>query len=291
MYFTYLSCIDTKAGRFDKASIPQQALMELLIEKFNSRSQLFTEQDAIPDFCTWVGITCSEEGELTKISWSIWQQISGGTLCLQWLPLTVQTVCIENSQLCGKIETHKLPESLEHLSLLGNCINGSFDCGGLPRKLQTLNLFSNRLSGEVDFKSLPPSLLHFTVKGNDFHGTFDLDVMPRSMTIVNIAKNQFCGEISLRGLPEGIRDLFLEMNSFCGTLDLTKFPQSLRRANLALNSFQGTVSLQHLPGNLSFLSLVGNRLCGTVQVRRVNGRMIDLSQNEVTVIWDTEGNA
>ena len=66
----FLHAVDPSIGRVDRASLPQQALMEMLIEGITNKEKICGHVDEPRDIEVWKGVSI-EDGEVVEIDWSL----------------------------------------------------------------------------------------------------------------------------------------------------------------------------------------------------------------------------
>ena len=102
MKFLLGYCIDPHLGRFDYASLPQQALMELLIDGIENKERIIGRNEGPPDIEEWKGLSMNEKVEVIEIDW--YTQSLKGSLSFQLLPSTVQRAYLNSNNLSGTID-------------------------------------------------------------------------------------------------------------------------------------------------------------------------------------------
>ena len=84
----FLNTADPSLGRVDRASLPQQALMEMVIEGIANKEKICGDADEPKDIEEWKGVTI-EDGEVVEIAWR--QFRLRGALHFEWLPDPLMT--------------------------------------------------------------------------------------------------------------------------------------------------------------------------------------------------------
>mmetsp|Transcript_22253 Transcript_22253/g.34560 ORF Transcript_22253/g.34560 Transcript_22253/m.34560 type:complete len:228 (-) Transcript_22253:2-685(-) len=200
----YLSVFCTKPslGKVDKASLPQQTLMELLIAQFENMDIIGITKENPKDISEWHGITLNDSGEVTEINWT-WGDF-GGSIDLQWMPSTLRTADISSDvfsdfRLEGTIDLIRLPPVLKSLKLSENRFTGEISLICLPEPMTTLELTFNRLSGPLDLTKLPKHMKRLHLDSNCFTGVTDFSQLPESLTDLRLSGNyELSGEIHER---------------------------------------------------------------------------------------------
>mmetsp|Transcript_23837 Transcript_23837/g.37144 ORF Transcript_23837/g.37144 Transcript_23837/m.37144 type:complete len:205 (-) Transcript_23837:44-658(-) len=160
-FIVFIDSIDPSLGRIDKHSLSQHTLMELLIEKINTKERIRREDS--PEVNTWWGVDFADCA-VKKIDFS--DADISGSIQLEWLPLTVKIAYFSDNYLTGTVCLTKLPDSLSKLSLACNSLTGTIDVTKLPDGLNTLIISHNQFEGETDFSLLPGSLECFWMEEN-----------------------------------------------------------------------------------------------------------------------------
>ncbi|KNH04860.1 hypothetical protein XU18_3985 [Perkinsela sp. CCAP 1560/4] len=65
----FLDTVDPSLGRVDLESLPQQALMEMVIEGIANKEKICGDVDEPKDIEEWKGVTV-EDGQVVEINWS-----------------------------------------------------------------------------------------------------------------------------------------------------------------------------------------------------------------------------
>ena len=225
-----LTAADIPIGRFDKRAIPQQSLMEMLVQDFYDVAiTKDTAGDPISirewyilafDECwniTGIDINIQElfietETERRSITKSPFSQ--GGSIDFAYLPLTLKILKIIEMEFEGSIDTQRLPEGLEVFSIPSNCIQGTFDVSGLPRDLRHVDISNNTLSGSLAMEFLPEKMEHFMAQLNAFDGEVRLDSLPLLLSHLDLANNALSGRLELRNVPRALIMIKLFHNAF-----------------------------------------------------------------------------
>ena len=82
----FLESVDPWFGRVDRASLPQQALMEMVIDGIANKQKICGDANEPKDSEEWIGVTVEDE-EVVSIRWR--QFKLEGSLHLEWLPSSV----------------------------------------------------------------------------------------------------------------------------------------------------------------------------------------------------------
>ncbi|KNH07837.1 hypothetical protein XU18_1544 [Perkinsela sp. CCAP 1560/4] len=68
----FLNTADASLGRVDRASLPQQALMEMLIEGITNKYEICGDADEPKGIEEWEGVTI-EDGQVVEIAWHLFR--------------------------------------------------------------------------------------------------------------------------------------------------------------------------------------------------------------------------
>ena len=242
--FVFLQAVDPSLGRFDRNALTDQMLMELLIEPFDgpSKQRFLDSAGHIADACVWLGVFCSDAGDVESVFIS---EKVAPSINLQFLPSKLLCFSIRGHALDGSLDVHDLPATLMDYDIADNKICGELDLPALPRAMRLLCVEFNLLTGTLDLKSLPPSL-------ETFYG----------------ASNQFTGSISLTSLPEGLEELSLSNNMLSGEICLDSLPLMLQEIRLDRNHLTGEFSFRFPPSTSFYITARQNRFVGTAVVYR-----------------------
>ena len=233
MFTATLLCSELRASRVGIATFTDQVLMENLISNFtDSVRETFMEGDETSAMCTWPGVTCDEQDNVTSIAWAD-DNLSDGNILLDMLPPHL-TSCI-----------------LSHWDDSDTAsLRGTLSTSSLPEGLTVLNLTTNDFHGKVDFAALPPCMRVLDLSYNTFEGSADLENLPESLEELSLQFNAFAGKINLCSLPEGIESLDLKSNFLTGGVTLDRLPAGMLFLGLAENKLSGELELQDISDRL-----------------------------------------
>ena len=219
-----LHSLDTSLGRCDRDSLPQQSLMELLVEDVNesSQSQFRDKTGMYWDCCQWPLVICDDKKAIIEVMW--WGLFSGGSIHLEYMPSSI--VYFTGSNLSGTIDLTNLSAALEELDFT-------------VMKGQGMNT----LSGTLDLTSLPGRLEALRLSYNSFWGTVTLTQLPASLTELWLTDNALSGTVEIRNMPPGMLDMSLGDNSFHGIAVIDWVSDELC-VNLSGNALEGVVDAQ-----------------------------------------------
>ena len=258
-----LGTVDSSLGRVDRESLPQQTLMEMVIDGIKNKEEICGDVDEPEDIEEWKGVTI-EDGQVVEIGWRVCKL--EGSFHFEWLPISVRKFSVgRNHKITGTLDCAALPTSMEKLNITRNKFTGSIDLESLPEGMEEIDVSVNELSGSLRLESLPDTLSNFIAFNNQFSGSVNLTQLPAALSCLDLENNRLSGSVVLTQLPSSLCLLFLSNNQFSGALDLTRLPSSMSVLELDNNSFSGTVDLSQLPQGRLYLS--DNELSGEVFFR------------------------
>ena len=191
-------CTDSALGRVDISMLDDQARMELFMtpdEYEEARRAYRGDED---NACSWAGVDCDCDKNVTSISWHICDLI-----------------------LTGEINFQVVPQKLYRLNMYQQQLRGTVDFGPLPETLRIFCAQDCQLSGTLDFEKLPEKIEQVFCSGNRITGVINLDKRPveiQSMHVgeahvenecIHIGKSLSGGRlINFKGMRRGIRYVF-----------------------------------------------------------------------------------
>ncbi|KNH07684.1 hypothetical protein XU18_1685 [Perkinsela sp. CCAP 1560/4] len=104
-----LDAVDSSLGRVDHESLPQQTLMEMVIEEITNKEKICGDVDEPKDIEEWKGVEIAD-GEVFGIDWSHYGL--RGSVHLEWLPSSVRDLVVTWNQLTAN-------PTKGHLSVVG----------------------------------------------------------------------------------------------------------------------------------------------------------------------------
>ncbi|KNH05030.1 leucine-rich repeat protein [Perkinsela sp. CCAP 1560/4] len=259
MIFQLVTADPLCLARADKASLPKQMLMELLVESLQCRDVFRGINDDFVAVCFWYGLGLDGDGNITSINWRVhdvphYDDIqdglidedaldvlrTGGSIDFQWIPETVTHFHLYNMMLSGSIDTVSLPRTLQIFRVEQNVLSGTFDTRGLPHKIEEVSIANNRISGSLNITTLPVGLRAFHASGNLMSGSLDMSSLPDGIKRLSLHNNSFTGVIDLLHLPRSLKYLHLEVNRMKqDALVVTSDLPNLR--SLTLDAGQATI--------------------------------------------------
>ena len=222
-------CADAAAtGRVDNGSMPQQALMELLVTDIHHTITLQDGTLQFIDACEWFGVQCSENGDVTHVNFSpaltdddepdeddlLFSIGPGGSVDVKWMPSSVEYFGIPLLQLEGTVETASLPQGLQIFNIAHNLFQGEFHLESLPRSSKRILIHSNQFQGSLNIAGLPSTVIQFIGRCNHFSGSIDLRTLPGCMEYLDLRDAGLSGSLDMAALPQGMTFIDLQKNGF-----------------------------------------------------------------------------
>ena len=99
----FLDAVDPSLGRVDLESIPQQALMEMVIEGIANKEKICGDADEPIDIEECEGVTIKDV-EVAEIDWE--QLYLEGSLHVAWLPRSARKFTVFFNHFSGHIYPH-----------------------------------------------------------------------------------------------------------------------------------------------------------------------------------------
>ena len=194
-----LICTDIPGlSRFDATSLPQQTLMELLVQDIRTDKFQNADGDHL-EACAWPEVSCNMAKDVESITFCLHGQAffpDGGTIHIDFIPQTVETFIVSENNLEGTCDTWRLPREMNSFFAHYNRLHGSFDLAGLPRDLFALSIAQNRFSGGLSIGDLPPQLTYFNAECNFFTGSLDLGKLPETLSRFTVDRDRFEADFS-----------------------------------------------------------------------------------------------
>ena len=249
----HLLTVDPALGRLDYDSLPDQALMEMIVEGMNPEDKkrlLLDENGNFKDIAAW-----DEDGHLwiyvdseRVIDFFLHEiKFDERQFPFEFVPAKVDRLTVSFCGLHGTLDTSVLPESLRDVDFTDNELHGSINFGALPCDLRELRLSLNKFSGACDLRYLPQSLVKLYLDSNEFSGEITLDVLPTAMRQLHLQSNELTGSIDTVNPPENMQCIDLRKNKFSGDVRiLWKRPEGpMRRRIIRVddNPLSGTAVL------------------------------------------------
>ena len=155
----YLIAVDSTLGRLEYNSLSQQALMEMVVSQLSEADQNRFKDDAgnFLDIEHWDGVVMkSDNAHVHEIIWNLLfeedeNKENYGSICVEWLPDTVEVVRIDNHGIGGVLMCFKLPINLRTLDAQNNRLTGELNLPGLPGGMEYFCVAEILLSETADF--------------------------------------------------------------------------------------------------------------------------------------------
>ena len=274
-------------GRLEPSSLPEQTLMELLVENLSKRGKrkFQTSDGAFRDIREWPDVQLNPSGKVVHIR--LWHISANGDLSLRHIPRQVTLFSSSSNGWTGTAEFADLPPAMERLELDDNKLHGTIETAQLPSTLSTCNLRGNKISGTVNLRTLPENMRDLRLSQNQLVGTVDLTKLG-CMTILDLSSNQLTGSLDVSNLPLCMRQLLLSNNQFAGEICLENIPELMETLIIAKNQLTGPIRFVSTSKKLQILSLAGNQLSGEAVVSVQTGR-VDLNSNFFSKVIDESG--
>ena len=197
-FVTTFSCVEFQVGRINISMLSDLALMELFFTPDNhkdARKQLLGDED---DACTWGGVTCDDDKNVTSISWHSASQKLVGEVEFLFVPQKLYRLNMYQQQVRGEIDLGGLPESLRIVCVQHCHLSGTLDFQKIPRKIEQVFFNGSRITSVVNLHNLPTSIQHMRVGEEHVeNASLRVGAFPRSDFSVNFS-----------GTPKGIRFIF-----------------------------------------------------------------------------------
>ena len=161
----FFNTVDPSLGRVDNESLPQQALMEMVIYGKKNKEKICGDVDEPQGIEEWKGVTI-EDGEVVEIHWD--RLRLKGSLHVEWLPSSVRTFVANTNHLTGTVDLASLPTAMKELLLGINAFTGSICLERLPESMVYLSVPYSRLSGSLKLARLPDTLTYLEAYDNEF---------------------------------------------------------------------------------------------------------------------------
>ena len=198
---------DPNLGRLDYSLLSDQALMEMLIDRFDdeSKEEMQDVNGMYLDVCEWECVKC--DGDRRVIEIDIDSSDVSGSLELFYVPPKVNEIYVRsmfNSKLTGSVDLTRLPVGVNVLAFTDCRLTGKIDLTQLPNEMQFLDLQNNQLTGNIDLTRLPDEMRYMNLRENKLTGKIDLTQLPCGMQKLLLHNNQLSGPLVLKRLPPGM---------------------------------------------------------------------------------------
>ena len=175
--------IDAALSRADTALLPDQVLMELLVEPFATEAKKrFLDADGVfLDVCEWHDVECDESANVIKVNW--WWEDFCSTIELHLAPQKIESLLLSYNGLKGTVDLTRLPNALERLFLDGNEFHGRLDLTQLPPRIKCIYLDHNGFEGTIDVRSLPGTMEQLDLESTKISAIRRCDSMLENLQI------------------------------------------------------------------------------------------------------------
>ena len=226
-------CIDSALGRFNRADLSAQMLMELFVTDIPDTSAF---RDAADDFhliSLWPRVAVVDAKVIT-IHW-IRQGMCDGALNFEFMPQTIQKFVVIMGVLYGPLPVHQLSRCLRRLNLMINRLEGAFHVADLPPNIAEVDVSQNLLSGSIDLCALPRTVTEMSLKYNGFGGTLNMEHLPDTMKYLILSNNAFTGSLNLTNIPLSMVTLVVSETSISGECVVGELSNNLWEITLRKN--------------------------------------------------------
>ena len=190
-------CMDSSAlGRFNRGTLSDQSLMELLIDDLIGKEQFIDDDGEYLDLRKWGAgwsvFRFDDQGSLEAINLNGF--FDGGSIQMQWAPERLLSLNFAENQIMGSLETASFPPLLCTLDVSVNSMSGEFAIEGLPRHIEYIDISANNFRGILNTRDFPPSMRKFYGDQNAFTHIQDLTSLPSSFEVLSLVKNHLAQE-------------------------------------------------------------------------------------------------
>ncbi|VVA25659.1 PREDICTED: receptor [Prunus dulcis] len=265
LFFSYFASTNHACHQIEKSS---------LMSFFLTLSSPPLNWTSMTNCCYWEGITCNQDGWITRLHLPSKGLKGGIHPSLGNLTHLTHLNLSHNSLYCPtskEIEFFLPLNRLEILDLSDNLLSGELPLS-LPSNIQIVDLSTNHFHGVVpsSFFQQARNLTSFNVSNNTFSGPIPSFICPHSSPLIKLldfSYNKFSGNIS-RGLGEcsTLQVFRAGNNNLSGLLPEDIYnATTLQEIVLPVNLLHGTISdrIVNLT-NLAILNLYYNQLSGVL---------------------------
>ena len=193
--FQIFLSVDPSLGRVDYSLMPDQTLMEMLLEGFDEETKKEYKdcEGMYLDVCEWSCVTCDDNQRVIEVD--IDSSSIVGSLELCYAPPKVKEFRVnpplDESKMTGSVDLTHLPEEMTHLDLQDNQLTGEIDLTQLPDVMSGLYLYNNKLTGEIDLTCLPGRMECLFLRINQLSGSVVIRRLPQGMKMIDLRENHF----------------------------------------------------------------------------------------------------
>ena len=253
---------ESALGRLDYNSIPDQALMELLVDGVDKdlKDLIQDEHGTYLDVCEWCYVECDADERVARFSCNLELM---GSFAMSYMPPHITEFTLTFCDVEGTIDAAKLPSQILSLHINTCHFVGAIDMTELPATIIKLQIPKNKFSGSCDLTALPSAIEVLDGKENQFTESINLEKLPGKLKYLDLSRNKLSGELCFSSLPNTLKYLFLGRNTFCGSFQMPKVPNDLRELSLVRNEMIGTATVGDL-GKKACVFLIGNKIDAVV---------------------------
>jgi Leucine-rich repeat (LRR) protein len=239
--------------------------------------------------CTWHGIICNGDGNVTNIS--LYSNQLSGTLPELSALTKLKYLSLYGNQLTGSVPELTALTQLEVLTVGNNQLSGSLPDLSALTQLKTLYLFENQLTGSIPALSALTQLERLRLEDNQFSGPIpDLTALTK-LTDLRLSKNQLTGPIPDVSGAKNLQYLYLQYNNLSGTLPswintLTK----LQRLYFNDNQLTGEIPALSNLTQLEYATFSSNQLTGAIPSLNTLSNLKSLNLSNNPLCQDTNAN-
>uniref|UniRef100_A0A7S4KTR8 Leucine-rich repeat protein n=1 Tax=Paramoeba aestuarina TaxID=180227 RepID=A0A7S4KTR8_9EUKA len=208
--------LNSSLGRIEREYLPQETLMELLLDKIENKARICGVEEIHPPLAQWTGVKLYTDGRVHEISWGVKGLI--GEIDLQLVPESVTAIMLWENTLHGSLNLSCLPDGMKELYCSQNAFTGTIDLIHLPSSMTGLSASFNELSGSLNLQQLPRRLLTLYLNNNAFSGSISLINLPSTMTTLNLSMNDLSGKTNFENLPTAMEYLNVSNTQLSGEI-------------------------------------------------------------------------
>ncbi len=234
--------------------------------------------------CSWYGILCSADGEVTRVS-LLNNQLNGAIPDINALT-ELQILYLYGNNITGSLPEFNSISKIQRIRLDRNQLTGSIPNFDNMPKLQELMLNNNKFTGEIPNFSNLPSLLHLYLASNQLTDSIPNFNMLTNLKFLVLGNNQFSGSTPTFNLLVNLENINLGGNQLTGSVPEFSTLTKLKTLNLRNNKLTGSIPEFNSLTQLRFLDLQENQLSGSVPRFNVLANLVQLmlSNNKLASI-------
>jgi len=239
--------------------------------------------------CTWHGIICNGDGNVTNIS--LYSNQLSGTIPELSALTKLKYISLYGNQLTGSLPELSALTQLEVLTVGNNQLSGSMPDFSALTQLKALHLFENKLTGSISALSALTHLEGLRLEDNQLSGPIpDLTALTK-LTDLRLSKNQLTGPIPDISGAENLQYLYLQYNNLSGTIPswintLTK----LQRLYFNDNQLSGEIPELSNLTPLEYATFSSNQLTGAIPSLNTLTKLTSLNISNNQLCQDSNAN-